>query len=152
MFERLREKLFPPTPDPVFTDPKLGPLAWHPLRESWSAELGSAPARHRFEIARRKPSPVPPEAALAVVREMVGRLGYIRRVALKQIAEAAAKSDPARAAEIRALAIDTFHLRVDDHGAVCGYVALTGPGPNRGWHFTLLDGMPVWFDMDTTSS
>lgn len=152
MFEGLRQKLFPPTPDPVFTDPTLGPLAWHPLRESWSAELGNGPARYRFEIARRKPSSLPPEAALAVVRGMVGRLNLIRRSARRQMEEAAAKSDTARAAEIRGLAIDTFHMRVDDKGEVQGYVALSGPGPNRGWHFTLLDGMPIWFDTDNTSS
>lgn len=152
MFDRLRERLFPPTPEPVFTDPTLGPLAWHPLRETWSAELGSGDARYRFEIARRKPSPVPPEAVLLVVREMIGRLSRIRRAARRQMEEEAAKSDPARAAEIRGLAIHAFHLSVDDNGVVQGYVSLAGPVPNPGWHFTLLDGMPVRLDTDTSPS
>lgn len=140
MFDRLSQRLFPPTPEPVFTDPTLGPLSWHPLRESWSAELGVAPVRHRFEIARRKPSPVPPEPALAVAREMVRRLNAILRVARGQIAAAAVKSLPARAAELRALTIGTFHLRVDDDGAVRGYLALTNSGPWSGWSIDIHNG------------
>lgn len=143
MFQRLREKMFPPPPVAVFTDPTLGALSWDPRREVWCAELGPAAARQRFEFMREKPSPVPPEPLLAHARELSGRFDMILRSARSLLEERAQTASPERAALIRGLVYERFHLQMD-RGAICAHLHLVGQGPGTGLYIILSKGMPMW--------
>ena len=144
MFRRLRERMFPPSPGPAFTDPTLGTLTWDPHHEMWWTDLGPASSRPRFAFARLKPSVVPPEPALALAREMSARLDTILRDARDLLAEQAKKATtPERAAAIREATFESFHFQMD-RGEVCAHLLLGASKPNAGLYIVLHKGVPTW--------